>query len=89
MTFKDYKESRDDGDYRIVYITNGKGYLTNYNTTFGIANFGPKEKASKFFIKDVIGIIKDIEKFGAHKLWAELEKPEPPKPKFQNKRKNY
>lgn len=65
------KAVRTGGD-RLVYLTNGKGYIIQANFTFGIVMFGSKEAAMVMTLADAVGAIKDINAFGVHKLYAEL-----------------
>lgn len=64
---------RQGGD-RIVVLTNGKEYIAQANTTFGIVRFGSKAEALRYTLADAVGIIKDIKQnsLGVHKLHAEL-----------------
>jgi hypothetical protein len=63
---------RDLGGFRTVVLTNGREYVEQANTTFGIVRFGTKSAAARMFLKDAADVIKDINKYGAHQVWAEV-----------------
>ncbi len=65
------KGTRKSGD-RLVRLTNGTEYIAQFNTTFGIVRFGGKSEARVMTLADAVDTIKDIERFGVHKLHAEL-----------------
>ena len=64
------------GGDRVVVLTNGKYYVTQFNSTFGIVQFGTKEEAIRLkcemSLSSAVDTIKDICRFGVHKLHAEL-----------------
>ena len=67
------KASKSDlSGYRTVVLTNGSEYVHNFNTTFGIIVLGPRQGASEMFLQDAVDVIKEINRYGAHKIWAEL-----------------
>ncbi len=61
-----------EGGFRTVVLTNGTEYVTHFNTTFGIISLGSRSEACEMFLKDAVDVIKDINSFGVHKLYAEL-----------------
>lgn len=63
------------GNEVVVLIASGpqNGYVEQFNSTFGIIHCTPdKAKAARFYLSQAVDVIKDIERFGAHKVWAEL-----------------
>jgi hypothetical protein len=62
----------DLGGFRTVVLTNGREYVEQANTTFGIVRFGSKAAAARMFLKDAVDVIRDINKYGVHQVWAEV-----------------
>jgi hypothetical protein len=60
------------GGFRTVVLTNGAEYVAQYNTTFAIVRMGGKEEAARMFLKDATDTIKELGRYGVHKLWAEI-----------------
>ncbi len=69
---KTTKKTTDLGGDRVVVLTNGSEYVTQFNTTFAIVQFGQKDAASRLFLKDAVEVIRDLGKYGVHRLYAEV-----------------
>jgi hypothetical protein len=65
--------TRKNGD-RLVRLTNGREYVQQANTTFGIIRLGAKETALQYTLADAVGILRDLNIYRANgeKLYAEL-----------------
>lgn len=61
----------DLGGSRVVVLRTADGYVSNFNTTFGIIVVGPRKEASRVFLSDAVDIIRDVGRFGVHRLWCE------------------
>jgi hypothetical protein len=70
------KDSRrrvvDLGGYRTVVLTNGRDYVTQFNSTFAIVQLGAKADACRMFLKDAVEVIRELGRYGVHQLWAEV-----------------
>jgi hypothetical protein len=69
---KTTKPVADLGGYRTVVLTNGTQYVTSYNVCFGIIYLGEKKDAARMYLKDAPEILRDLNKYGVHKLYAEV-----------------
>lgn len=65
---------------RVVVATNGAGsYVEQFNSTFGTVVFtSTRSRAAKLFLSQAAEVIRDINRFGFHRLYAELFNPADP-----------
>lgn len=66
------RRQREGGD-RLVQLTDGTQYVTQFNTTFGIIQLGDRGHGWVMTLAQAVDVIKDIGRFGVHRLWPELE----------------
>lgn len=70
-TSKRKSKPRATGGDRTVVLTNGEEYVTNLQEQHAIVGFGPKSRAKKYFLRNVPDVLRNVNRIGHHKLWAE------------------
>jgi hypothetical protein len=68
---KTAKRERQGGD-RLVRLTNGPQYVVQANYAFAIVLLGAKDEAVVMTLADAVDAIRDLGRYGVHRLYAEL-----------------